>query len=210
MPSDSASYINRRSIHLSSRPPRFRPHRAPVNPELTRERIRAHPLRAGCSHSVHFLVREPCSRSSLWFRRCANQRVVGLPGEVGIVAGALIPRGNKPLKPWSPVPATLHCFHQFVELSAPNDPPARGHPLFEGYRGSGRRKNDDDPGAEPSAPNDRRVTPSGEQHLAVPARSRPPDRAPHELRHPLQGPRHTDGSVRARTDWSRRAWRPDP
>ena len=79
MPSDSASYINRRSIHLSSRPPRFRPHRAPVNPELTRERIRAHPLRAGCSHSVHFLVREPCSRSSLWFRRCANQRVVGLP-----------------------------------------------------------------------------------------------------------------------------------
>ena len=47
MPSDSASYINRRSIHLSSRPPRFRPHRAPVNPELTRERIRAHPLQRG-------------------------------------------------------------------------------------------------------------------------------------------------------------------
>src|SRR5690625_7374924 len=49
--------------------PRLRPHRAPVHPELTRNRVHAEPLHAGCSDSVHFLVREACSRSFLWFRR---------------------------------------------------------------------------------------------------------------------------------------------
>ncbi len=73
-----------------------------------------HPLavRAGCSHSVHFLLREGCSRSFLWFRRRTDQWVIRLPpGEVGIVTNPLIPRGNKPLNPWSPVPAVLHCAH---------------------------------------------------------------------------------------------------
>ena len=54
-----------------------------MHPELTCQNVRASSLRADCSHSVHFLVREPCSRSFLWFRRRANQRVVRLPGEVG-------------------------------------------------------------------------------------------------------------------------------
>jgi hypothetical protein len=34
---------------------------------LARQRASADALLAGCSHSVHFLVREPCSRSLLWF-----------------------------------------------------------------------------------------------------------------------------------------------
>lgn len=48
--------------------PRLRPHRAPMNPEPARQGVHPDPLRAGCSHSVHFLVRELCSRSFLWFR----------------------------------------------------------------------------------------------------------------------------------------------
>ena len=111
MSNDGACHINRRSIHLSSRPPRLRPHRTPVNSVPARQRFHAHALRAGCSHSVHFLGREPCSRSFLWFRRRPDQRVVGLALGVGIPADALIPRGNQPLDPWSPVPAAFHCVH---------------------------------------------------------------------------------------------------
>ena len=112
MSNDGACHINRRSIHLSSRPPRLRPHRTPVNSVPARQRFHAHALRAGCSHSVHFLGREPCSRSFLWFRRRPDQRVVGLALGVGIPADALIPRGNQPLDPWSPVPAAFHCVHR--------------------------------------------------------------------------------------------------
>lgn len=74
-------------------------------------RVDADTIGAGCSHSVHFLVSESCSRSFLWFRRRADQRVIGLAFGLGILTSALIPRGNKPLNPMSPVPATLHCFH---------------------------------------------------------------------------------------------------
>lgn len=94
--------------------PGLRPHRAPVNPELARQHGHADPLRAGCSHSVHFAVCESCSRSFLWFRRRTDQRIVGVAVGPGTSTCALIPRGNKPLDPWSPVPAALHCFHQVV------------------------------------------------------------------------------------------------
>ena len=82
-----------------------------MHPEPASQGDHADALCAGCSHGVHFLVREPCSRSFGWFRRRADQRVVGLPGEAGLVADALIPRGNQPLNPGSPVPAMLHCVH---------------------------------------------------------------------------------------------------
>ena len=97
----------------STRSPRLRPHGATVNPELLRKRDHADSLRAGCSHSVYFLVREACSRSLLWFHRRIDQRVVGLALGVGVPASALIPRGNEPLDPWSPVPAAFHCVHHF-------------------------------------------------------------------------------------------------
>ena len=83
-----------------------------MHPEPPRQRVHPDTLRAGCSHSVHFLVREPCSRSLLWFRRRADQRVIGLAVGLGIGADALVPRGNKPLDPWSPVPAAPNCFHR--------------------------------------------------------------------------------------------------
>lgn len=92
--------------------PRLRPHRAPVHPELTSHGVHADALCAGCSHSVHFLVGQACSRSFLWFRRRADQRVVGLAVGLCIRANPLIPRGNQPLDPRSPVPTTLHCFHR--------------------------------------------------------------------------------------------------
>lgn len=79
-----------------------------MHPEPTGQRGHADAMLAACSHSVHFLVHEPCSRSLLWFRRRPNQRVIGLALGLGIPTSALIPRGDKPLNPWSPVPAGLH------------------------------------------------------------------------------------------------------
>lgn len=64
------------------------PHRATVDAELPRQRVHADAARSGCSHSVHFAVREACSRSSTWFRRRANQRVVRLSDRGGILANA--------------------------------------------------------------------------------------------------------------------------
>ena len=98
--------------------PRLRPHRAPVHPELTSHGVHADALCAGCSHSVHFLVGQACSRSFLWFRRRADQRVVGLAVGLCIRANPLIPRGNQPLDPRSPVPTTLHCFHRVTPAEA--------------------------------------------------------------------------------------------
>ncbi|MFT4135558.1 hypothetical protein [Microbacterium sp.] len=85
-----------------------------MNLEPARQRGHAHALRAGCSHSVHFGVREACSRSFLWFRRRPDQRVIGPVLGLGILADALIPRGNKPLNPLSSVPAAFHCAHPNV------------------------------------------------------------------------------------------------
>ncbi len=82
-----------------------------MDTELLCHRIHADALSTGCSHSVHFLVREPCSRSFTWFHRCTDQRVISLTLGVGGAANPLIPRGNELLNPWSPVPAAFHCFH---------------------------------------------------------------------------------------------------
>ena len=71
-------------------------------------------LLAGCSHSVHFLIGEAGSSASPWLLRHPDQRVVTLIVGLDIPANVRIPRGNKPLDPWLPVPAALHCFHQNV------------------------------------------------------------------------------------------------
>ena len=65
-----------------------------MDAELARQRDHADALRAGCSHSVHFLVREVCSRSLLWFRRRADQSIVGLSFGLDIPTNTVIPRGN--------------------------------------------------------------------------------------------------------------------
>ena len=80
-----------------------------MNAEAARQCGHADTGSSGCSHSVHFALREPCSRSFLWFLRRPDQRVIGLTLGLGLLTNALIPRGNQPLNPWSPVPATLHC-----------------------------------------------------------------------------------------------------
>src|SRR5690606_9455999 len=107
-----------------------------MNPELTRQRVRADSALASCSDSVHFALHEACSRSFLWFHRRADQRVVLLRGEGGIVADALIPHGNQPLDPWSPVPVVLDrstdtegppgSRRAFVVLSLPKSGPRIG------------------------------------------------------------------------------------
>lgn len=83
-----------------------------MHPELPRKRVRTDASPAGCSHSVHFLARPPCSRSLLWFRRSVDQRVISLVFGLCIVADTLIPCRNQPLDPWSSVPAALNCFHR--------------------------------------------------------------------------------------------------
>ena len=80
-----------------------------MNPELARQDDHADALRAGCSHSVHFLDRQRCSSASPWLCRRLDQRVVRLTNRLNSPAEPLTPRGNKPLNPRSPVPATLHC-----------------------------------------------------------------------------------------------------
>ena len=102
------------------------PDRAPVNAVLFRQREHADAVRAGCSHSVHFAARESCSRSFLWFRRHANQSVVGLAYCVAGPLRPLIPCGNELLNPWSSVPAAPNCVHK-------SEPPAcRGFSRLRG------------------------------------------------------------------------------
>ena len=100
-----------RALAKRSLSPRLRPDRTPVDPEATRQCAQADTQRAGCSHSVHFLVGEACSRSFLWFRRRPDRRVIGPVLRLGILADTLIPRGNQPLSPWPPVPVVLRCVH---------------------------------------------------------------------------------------------------
>ena len=87
-----------------------------MNPELLGHSLHADAAPKGCSHSVHFLVREPCLKSFAWFRRCTDQGVVSLTLRVGIVASPLIPRGNEPLNWWSSVPAAPNCFHPMLDV----------------------------------------------------------------------------------------------
>lgn len=82
-----------------------------MHPEPPRQRVHPDTLRAACSHSVHFLVAETCSRSSPWLCRRVDERVIRLPVRLVHAAWPLIPRGNKPPDPLSPVPVALHCAH---------------------------------------------------------------------------------------------------
>ena len=82
-----------------------------MHSELASQRVHAYTLCVGCSHSVHFLLGEACSSASLWLFRHVEQRVFGLVFALDIPTIALIPRGDKPLNPWSSVPAALDCFH---------------------------------------------------------------------------------------------------
>lgn len=95
------------------------PHCATVNPELTRHLFHADALTEKRSHSVHFLLREACSKSFLWFRRRVDQRVIGPILGLRIPADGLIPRGNQALDLLSLVPATLRCFHRAVREARP-------------------------------------------------------------------------------------------
>lgn len=82
-----------------------------MHTELLRQNGHADPIGAGCSHSVHFVLSQPCSSASPWLCRRRDEWVVGLTYRLDSNPRPLIPRGNKPLNPWSSVPAALHCFH---------------------------------------------------------------------------------------------------
>lgn len=94
----------------------LRPHGCTVNPELSRQRGHADAVLAGCSHSVHFCVREACSKSSPWLCRRFNERVIRLAIRCSTHARTLIPRGDKALDLLSPVPAVLNQVHHLVEV----------------------------------------------------------------------------------------------
>ena len=93
------------------------PDRAAMHAELLGQRGDAQAVGAGCSHSVHFALRQACSRSSTWFRRRADQRVVRLSGGGVILAGALIPRGSEPLDPLSHVPVVVDGAHRTSDIN---------------------------------------------------------------------------------------------
>ena len=89
-------------------------------------------LLAGCSHSVHFLIGEAGSSASPWLLRHPDQRVVTLIVGLDIPANVRIPRGNKPLDPWLPVPAALHCVHHGVEARRARSLGAAGEAAYPG------------------------------------------------------------------------------
>ena len=90
------------------------PHGAAVDTELAGEGSHADAVGSSCSHSVHFLVREACSGSSPWLCGRADERIIGFAVTLTRASWPLIPCGNQPLDPWSPVPVVLHCVHQSV------------------------------------------------------------------------------------------------
>lgn len=85
-----------------------------MDTEPARHLFDADVVGARCSHSVHFALREACSRSSTWFHRCADNQVIEPAMGIGFFADTFIPRRNELLNPRSPVPATLHCVHHWV------------------------------------------------------------------------------------------------
>ena len=69
-------------------------------------------LRPGCSHSVHFLLRQRCSSASPWLFRRHEEWIVDVTNGRGGDPGSLIPCGNELLNPWSSVPTAPNCFHR--------------------------------------------------------------------------------------------------
>ena len=92
---------------------RFRsgPDGAAVDAELLRQCGDADAVGTGCSHSVHFLLRQPCSSASPWLRRRCDEWVVGLTHGLDGGPRRLIPHGNEPLDPLSPVSAMVNGVH---------------------------------------------------------------------------------------------------
>lgn len=121
--SSSGSIVGQGQVAHDDQPsspwPRLCPYRAPVHSELASQRVHAYTLCVGCSHGVHFLLGEACSRSFTWFRRRTDQQVARLSDRGGVLAEALIPLGNKPLNPRSLVPAVLNCFHPLTSSKHP-------------------------------------------------------------------------------------------
>ena len=82
-----------------------------MDAKLADEGSHADALLAGCSHSVHFLVREACSRSSRWLCCRVDERIIGLAVRLAPATRPLIPRGNQLLYPLSPVPVVVDGVH---------------------------------------------------------------------------------------------------
>jgi hypothetical protein len=92
--------------------PRLRPHRAPVNPELTSQAFTLMPCaRAVRIASTSSSVRRVRGRFFGSADAPINGSSASPSDSASAQTSALIPRGNQPLDPRSPVPATLHCFH---------------------------------------------------------------------------------------------------
>ena len=104
-------YVPARPDSLATR---LRPDGAAVHAELLRQCGGADAVGAGCSHSVHFPVGQPCSSASPWLCRRRDEWVVGLAHGLDSDPRPLIPSGNKPLDPWSPVPVVIDGVHQSV------------------------------------------------------------------------------------------------
>jgi hypothetical protein len=78
---------------------------------LASEANHAGALRPGCSHSVHFLLRQRCSSASPWLFRRHEEWIVDVTNGRGGDPGSLIPCGNELLNPGSSVLIVPNCFH---------------------------------------------------------------------------------------------------
>lgn len=83
-----------------------------MHAELLRQRGDADAVGAGCSHSFHFRLRQRCSSASPWLCRRRDERVFGLIYGLDGDPRPLIPRGDQPLDPLSPVPIAFDGVHQ--------------------------------------------------------------------------------------------------
>lgn len=90
----------------------LRPDGATMHSELLRQSGDTDAVGAGCSHSVHFLLSQPCSSASPWLCGGLDEWVVRLANRLGRVAEPLIPRGSQPLDPLSPVPVVVGGVHE--------------------------------------------------------------------------------------------------
>lgn len=91
-----------------------------MDAELFGQRGDADAPGAGCSHSVRFLLSQPCSSASPWLCRRREEWVVGLGHGLDSDPRPSIPRGTKPLNLLSPVPVVVDGAHH----EAPGSPGA--------------------------------------------------------------------------------------
>lgn len=96
-----------------------------------REHVHARAIGTGCSHSAHFLIRDPCSRPAPGADD-ADQRVIRLVSGHGTCAALLIPRGYEFLDPSSLFPVVAAQLHPEVRQET-----SETH-SFGGWSGPGR------------------------------------------------------------------------